>query len=120
MAAAATLVPVELSWWTKAAVFIGAAVSLARALPRHAWLRSADAITAIELDDDDAVVYRHDGRSEHARLLASTYVSPYLTVLNLRIAGNIFAQHVIVVPDNVEPDAFRRLRLWLRWGYSER
>ena len=120
MAAAATLVPVELSWWMKTAVFIGAAVSLARALPRHAWLRSADAITAIELDDDDAVVHRHDGRSEHARLLASTYVSPYLTVLNLRIAGNIFAQHVIVVPDNVEPDAFRRLRLWLRWGYSER
>jgi toxin CptA len=79
-------------------------------------LRGADAITAIELEDDGGVVHRRDGRKEHARLLASTYVSPCLTLLNLRVARRIPAQHIIIVPDNVEAEAFRRLRVWLRWG----
>jgi toxin CptA len=119
-AAVAIVAPVELSAWMKAALLAAIGVSLVLALRRHAWLSSTDAITAIELGDEDALICRYDGRSEHARLLGTTYISPYLTLLNLRVMGRILPRHMILVPDNVDPEAFRRLRVWLRWAYSEK
>jgi toxin CptA len=118
-AVAAIVAPLELLPWSKGILLAAVGVSLVRALRRHAWLRSADAITAMEFEDEKTVVRRRDGRGEPAHLLGSTYISPFLTVLNLRVAGNIFPQHVIIVADNVEQDTFRRLRVWLRWAYSE-
>lgn len=119
MAAAGTVAPVVFPPWVKAILLAAIGVSLVLAVRRYAFLSSAHAITAIELEDDGAVVCRRDGRRERARLLGSTYISPYLTLLNLRITGRLPAQHVIVVPDNVEEEAFRRLRVWLRWGFRE-
>jgi hypothetical protein len=37
-------------------------------------------------------------------------------VLNLRVPGEMLATHVLILPDNVETDAFRRLRVLLKWS----
>jgi toxin CptA len=105
--------------WVKLCVLAGIVASLASALWRHAWLKSTDAITAIDIDEQDAIVYRNDGRVDRAGILGTTYVSPLVTVLNLRVAGRMLPQHVIIVPDNVEREDFRRIRVWLRWGYHD-
>ena len=50
-----------------------------------------------------------------AQVLGTTYVAPWLTVLNLRANGATLARHVLVVPDNADRESFRQLRVVLRW-----
>jgi len=48
-------------------------------------------------------------------LQGSTFVSPHMTVVNLRPHGLLRTRRVILVPDNIDLGDFRRLRTWLRW-----
>jgi toxin CptA len=48
-------------------------------------------------------------------LSGSSYISPRLTIVNLRPRGKGRARHVILVPGNVDARDFRRLRMWMRW-----
>ena len=115
--AAATVVPLlAVSFWIELGLLFAVAASLVRVLRRYAWLRSRDAITAIDIGEEDATLYSRDGRYERVGVLGTTYVSAALTVLNLRLPGRQRARHVIVVPDNVEPESFRQLRVRLRWS----
>jgi hypothetical protein len=113
-ASAALLCPFD--WAVRAAIVVFVAGSLAVNARRYAGLRSADSIVAVELADDGAWTYcRRDGVWREAKLLASTYVSPAVTVLGLRRPGDWLARHALIVPDNVDPGNFRRLRMALRW-----
>ena len=118
-AAAAVLLPVELSWSIKLILFATIAGSFAHTLGCHARLRSPRAICALEIDEDGALVHTRNGKSDRATILGTSYISPALTVLNLRLENRISRRHVIIVPDNVHPEVFRRLRVWLRWRYRE-
>ena len=46
----------------------------------------------------------------------SSFVMPYLTVLNLKIGKRCTDRSIVITPDRVDEEAFRRLRVWLRWG----
>ncbi|OIQ81376.1 hypothetical protein GALL_368600 [mine drainage metagenome] len=84
---------------------------------RHAWLRTPQAITALEVDARGELrcfSRAHDWCA--AEVLGSSFVTPKLTVLNLRLKGRRLVQHVVLLPDAVEREQFRRLRVWLRWG----
>ena len=54
-----------------------------------------------------------DGRALDARLLRIIWVSPLLTALTLACADGI-ARQLVLLPDMVDADAFRRLRVRLR------
>jgi len=83
---------------------------------RVALLRSSNAVVAVEIASDDAfsVQTRH-GDWLGCEVLGSTYVAPFLTVLNLRELENNTVRHVVILPDSVDAEDFRRLRVWLRW-----
>jgi toxin CptA len=49
-------------------------------------------------------------------VLDSSFISPYLSVLHLKVVDERRRLCVILLPDNVDPSAFRQLRVWLRWG----
>ena len=118
VAAAVALVPLYLPLWAKLSVTLLIAASLAYTVRRHALLVSRAALTGIELREMDRAAIRTRADTwEEARILGTTYVSPVLTVVNLRVTGRIFPRHLLIVPDNVDADAFRRLRVLLRWGY---
>jgi hypothetical protein len=92
------------------------AASLVRSLRRHAWLVAPSSIVSVTvLDDSTVVVDRRRGAQRTAEVLGTSYVSSILTVLNLKIVGRRAVEHVLVVPDNIEPEAFRQLRVVLRW-----
>jgi toxin CptA len=117
-AAALALTPLEIPGSVRLALVLGVLIRLAHSVWRYALLRSRLALVTVELrSNGDLAVLRRDGEWRNALLLGSTYVSPLLTVLNLRVAGQRFICHVLIVPDNCEPDTFRRLRVWLRWAY---
>ena len=53
-------------------------------------------------------------------ITGDSFVTPVLTVLILKLDKPLFGRSlysVILLPDNVEKDAFRKLRVWLRWKY---
>ncbi|HYH42986.1 MAG TPA: protein YgfX [Burkholderiales bacterium] len=114
----ALLIPLGLPLWMKLALAAAIAVGLAHSLRRHALRRSASAFTGIELRDEDrAAVRTRDGKWHDARILPTTYVSPVLTIINLKLAQQSRPRHAVIVPDSVRADDFRALRVSLRWRY---
>jgi len=59
------------------------------------------------------------GAWREAALLGSSFVAPYLTMLNLKPAGGRLAKHLVILPDAVNVEDFRRLRVWLKWRCSK-
>jgi hypothetical protein len=105
-----------LGWWLSIGLSTAAVVSLAVTLRYHALRSAAGALTALELRQDGSVaVQDQQGRWSEARVLGSSFVSPVLTILNLKVAGARLRRSVVVAPDSLPPDDFRRLRVWLRW-----
>ena len=120
LGAAATSIPLELVFEAKLALTIAVAMSLAYSLRRHAFLSSRHSIVAIELNDrESAAAQFGSGAWRAASILGTTYVSPSLTVLNLRIDGYALARHALIVPDAMPAEDFRKLRVILRWGYAK-
>jgi toxin CptA len=94
---------------------IGAA--LGWSLHGRALLRLATAIVALEITAAGQISFLTRRGTWHAcELLGTSYVSPRLTILNLRARGCRLARHVVLVPDSVDAQDFRRLRIWLRWA----
>ena len=91
--------------------------SFAHALLRHALLLTPHAIVAGRLAGSaEATLERRDGRAIEADILGTTYVTPLLTVLNVRERSARAVRHIVLVPDNIDAEAFRRLRVLLRWS----
>ena len=64
---------------------------------------------------------RRDGKVLSVDVCGDSVVTPYLTVVNCRIQdANIFARlltrHLLILPDMLDAEASRQLRVWLRWG----
>jgi toxin CptA len=120
-AAAALLWLVPISTPAKAGITLAVAFSLVYFLARDAALHAAHAIVALELDDSGGLFFQtRAGRRVECELLGSTYVSPALTIVNMRARSRAGTRRVILVEDNVDPRDFRRLRTWLRWRRGER
>ena len=61
-------------------------------------------------------VQQRDGDWQDAALLGTSFVAPWLTILNFRFSTRRWPQHVVLTPDALSQDDFRRLRVWLKWG----
>lgn len=76
----------------------------------------ADDIAAVLLgSNDEWRVSLADGSVVAARLALEPYVTVYLTALTLTLADGR-RRHVLLLPDNVEANAYRRLRVRLRFA----
>jgi toxin CptA len=91
-------------------------LSCARSVYGPALLRSRSAIVALDVRDDGALSFQtRRGEWHECTLLGSSFVAPYLTVLNLKSEGSRHTNRVVIMPDSATPEEFRRLRIWLRW-----
>ena len=95
------------------------AVSLIFYLRHYALLRSPGAVVAFDLSDE-MVCTLETRRGERiiCALLGSSFVAPYLTVLNLKPEGKFFTRSVVILADGIDAEEFRRLRVLLRWKNS--
>ena len=113
-AAMVWLVPLPL--WLGALLTAFLAGSAWHTLRRDGWRTLQRSLVGVRLDADCGCEFQlRAGPWHEAGLLGSSFVSPYLTVLNLRPAGGRFAQHLVILPDAVDAEDFRRLRVWLKW-----
>ncbi len=112
---AAVLLVVDLSLLWKSAALVFLLVSLAYEL-RMAWRVGANAVTGfrVSIDGTPGIFTRRDGWRD-CEVLGSTYVTAFLTVVNLRASGGRRIRSVVILPDCMVADDYRRLRVWLRW-----
>jgi toxin CptA len=60
----------------------------------------------------------HQGQWHVARLAAASVILPGCTVLRVGIGNRPWRRNLVVLPDSLPADDFRRLRVWLRWRGS--
>lgn len=102
--------------WVNLLLGAGIALHALHAITLDGWPLRQSAIGGIELTDACELRVRDiAGQWQKAAIHPSSFVTPYLTVLNFRIEGQRRLRHLIIVPDRVDADAFRHLRVWLRW-----
>lgn len=119
-AAAAAVLVIELPLWLSIVLVLAVGTSGGTYLHRSALLRGGGAIVGLEINDGRTLSYQMRGGEWHeGMLLGSSFVSPYLTILNIRTEGRFLARHVVIMPDCVDAEDFRRLRVQLRCGAHE-
>ena len=90
-------------------------------LLRDALLRLSGSVIAIELAEEGACVLTdRAGRERKGAVLGDSFVSSFLTVVRCRLIGQRRRRSVVIFPDAVDGEEFRRLRVWLRWKTSPR
>jgi toxin CptA len=118
--AVATLFPLQLPLAAKLAIGVALGLSLAHSIRRFAWLGSPGSIVGLELTDrEHGSIQFAQGVWCEGRVLPTTYVTPMLTVVNVRVNGLRTVRHAIIVQDNIDADDFRKLRVMLRWAYPK-
>ncbi len=79
-------------------------------------LRSLGRWQGLRLAADGAVeVCDLDGTWHAGQVRAGSFVLPALTIVRWRPRGSRFDRTVLLLPGMVDPDAFRRVRIALRW-----
>ena len=95
-------------------------ISLIYYLKQDALLTANNAVVAFALSDEmQCALTTRSGESIACSILGSTFVAPYLTVLNLKPVENFFTRSVVILPDSMDAEEFRQLRVWLRWRWKD-
>ncbi len=107
------LLMTSLPWWAVIGISVITAVSLVRLLARFALLTDPRAIEQLEWPaGNEWRLYRHDSTVETGVLVPGAYLHPWLVVLAFRVGR--WRRHVVILPDMLDAETFRRLRVRLR------
>lgn len=112
----AALAPLPFPPWAQTALAILVLFSLIHSLRKAAWLSAPSANVALMLDGDQVMLATRSGKQLTGRILRNSLVTPYLTVLNVLPQGARFARSAVILPDSLDAESFRQLRVWLKWG----
>jgi toxin CptA len=115
-AAIAAVMLIDIPFPVKAVVAAGLAAYWQFFIRRQSLLLTPDSAVAIEIGSDNMLsVQTCRGEWSECEVLGNTYVTPYLTVLNLRQSGRRANRRIVILPDSIDAEDFRKLRVWLRW-----
>ncbi|WP_455201660.1 protein YgfX [Kaarinaea lacus] len=124
------LLPASLPLWTIVVSCLAITVSLLVSWSRAGWITRQLSLSSIWPNFAEAVWDEADHWQlidEHqqiypAKLMPSTYVSAQLVVINLRLDNIPWYcrfRAIVLLPDNIDSESFRRLRIRLRWYSSQ-
>lgn len=116
LAALCPVLLLAISPWLQAMMAVLVVLSLLHNRNTHLLRSNASAITSVEWNgEDEWLLFGPHGSRRRARLLGSSYVQPWLMVLNFRSLGK-GPRHVslILMPDALDAGLRRRLRVRLR------
>jgi hypothetical protein len=106
-------------WTDLVAVVVLAAWAVDR-IRLNGWRTACNAVIEMLLSSDGVIVVRlRDGRLLAGHVRSSSFVHPWLTTIVWRPDGARWSRTVAIVPDMLDVDDFRRLRVMLRYGRSE-
>ncbi|BCK87909.1 hypothetical protein MIZ01_1706 [Sideroxyarcus emersonii] len=83
-------------------------------------LRMGRSCVAFRLEEQEGVVLvRRDGRHLSCKMAPDSLVTPYLVILNVVPGERRWRRQLLILPDAIGEESFRRLRVALRWGDKE-
>lgn len=92
------------------------AISLALELRSAALRRGRGSVVALRAGEEGSLQVRlREGAWRDCELLGSSCVTAWLTIVNLRRAGERRVRSAVILPDSLDAEAYRALRAWLRW-----
>ncbi|MBI5750861.1 MAG: hypothetical protein HZA59_01780 [Hydrogenophilales bacterium] len=116
LTAAGCVVFVPLPYGLKILLGVILAASLMQSLMREAWRIGSSSIVELQCEREGGVLAKsRSGKEFEARVLGSSFVAPYLTIVLLKPAASRRVRAVLILPDALEPEMFRQLRVWLKW-----
>ncbi len=86
-------------------------------LSRYAFLRTDDACVAFRLEEDSGIVLvLRNGSHMMCKLSNDSLVTSLVIILNVEANEQRRGRSVLIFPDTMGADSFRRLRVALKWG----
>lgn len=122
LAACMTLILMPLVWQVKLPMVLVIMTISVYTILHHGLLCMPGSIISVQVNiKNELYVIRKDGRKFKVIVAANTTVTPYLVVMNFNevnaaLYQRIFNQALIVLFDSTDSEAFRQLRVWLRWA----
>lgn len=87
---------------------------------QFAWLNSPQAIVKLQLSGRNGCrVSLLTNDHLDCRIDGNTFVASYMVVLCLQAEHAVWRRTIIILPDAIDAEAFRRLRVWLRWKWRD-
>ena len=118
--AVACVLIVPLPLGLRALLFCALLISLLYVLLNQAGRALPMSIIGLQFEREGGVhVQCRNGKAFEARVLGSSFVAPYLTIILFKPNKAWFARSVVVLPDMLPPDLFRALRVWLKWRLGQ-
>ena len=112
------LAVLSIALWIKLAAMTVAVLATAYHV-LHALQRTPRSCIALVLDSKgEWQLMTRDGGRYATTILPSSFVTPCLTILNCSLTDRLLQYHIVILPDALDAESFRRLRVWLRWGYQ--
>lgn len=120
-AAIAMVILAGMPLWLELIAVAALVASLAFNVRQSVLLRAPDAVIGIEIAPDDKFsIQTRRGAWIECEVLGSTYVISVLTILNLRRTDSGRIARAVILPDSLDAEDFRKLRVWLRWKRDPR
>jgi toxin CptA len=83
----------------------------------HAGLRMGNSCVALRQEEgDEIVLVLRNGSHMMCRLCGDSLVTPYIVILNVARNEQHRGRSVVIMPDAIGAESFRRLRVMLKWG----
>ena len=115
------LILVPLAFWPRISILSIIIVNLLYFSCRDALLVFPWSYTSLNINVKNQLqLVRKDGKQLDVNVQENTVVTAYLTVLNCQLQEATYFQrllplHIVILPDAIDADDCRRLRVWLRW-----
>lgn len=117
------LILLPMLWQIKLLLVLLVLTTAIYALCEHGLRILPCSLVAVALNSrNELKLIRRDGRQIlNLALSKDSVVTPYLTTVRCRPAGatglaGMFSYYIVLLPDAIECNSFRQLRVWLRWG----
>lgn len=92
-------------------------------LRQDALLLANNAVIAFELFEKmQSKITTRSGKSIQCLIIPDSFVTSTLTVIIFKLEKPLWLLNfysVVILPDRIEKNEFRRLRIWLRWKYKQ-
>lgn len=90
--------------------------SLFSHLMRDARLLWGGSCVALRIEEDKVVLITRNGQHQSGLISPRSVVTPYLVILSVVPERAWLNKNIVLLPDCMDAESFRRLRVALRWG----
>jgi len=119
----AILIPLALPWQIKSLTVLVILLSACYATCGYGLLVLPGSVLTLSVNvkNELQITCRSGVQLSNLVVAADSVVTPFLTVVHFHekdapLRRRIFTRHVVVLPDALDKESYRQLRVWLRWG----